>query len=67
MNINYLLLVYEKIRNNYPNYLVDIGQMVGVDVNIDQLEERKTSKIITDEFSLEFKKCLQKRSKRDYT
>jgi len=60
LNIDYLPLVYEKIKNDYPNYLADIINRAGITIDLESLKNngRKTVKIISNNFIEEFKKRL---------
>lgn len=64
--IDYLPLVYEDIRKDYPNYLLDIGEKAGVKLDINSLGERKIKKIISNDFALKFKEALLEKTDREY-
>lgn len=64
--INYIPLVYEEIRNEYPSYLLEIGAKAGVKLDINSLDERKIKKIVSKEFALTFKEALLEITDREY-
>lgn len=66
LGIDYLPLVYEEIKNDYPNYLLDISAKAGVKINIDSLDGRKIQKITSNDFVVKFKNSLRKKTNKNY-